>query len=474
MIVLFSAVCSCETFNDLFNSDDVPDDIRGAENLGAGYDVFDNYADVLDLKAKVLDFNKMEADGMIEYKPIEKGVFKTVSGTSIDEYAESLNTTTKLSGSYRYFSGAVETNFSQSSYSKTRHSFATVQSQINKHGLRVAPNYRAEDLIPYLTEKADEDINNPDMDPSQLFISYGTHCVTGLILGGRLDYSVTADMSKVNSSKSIKVFAEASFDAMFASASASNETVTESEMSSFREHMEKRLEIYGGAAEYGQNIINDNDYTAWINSIGENYIFCEFQDKGLIPIWDFCTDDTRKTEIEEAFADWAEQRQLHIGDEVFECIVDLQVLRADRWDDLPTTLEGGFKRMHHDLNEGAGGDFIALYYKLGYSNHPGGPINKVYTQNPSDGEGMSDGHFINVDLNDGAGGDYIYLIYQRGTDHPITGIVIEDGGNAWYSDGCGPTNTFYWVMQQNEPAQRQDLNEGAGGNYIYLGYTYDW
>lgn len=463
---------SCETINDFFNKGEIPEDIKGTENLGAGYDVFDNYADVLSLKAKILDVEAMDADGLIEYKTIDKGVFKTISGESIDEYASSLNTTTKLDGSYRFFSGSIETNFSQDRYQQTQHSFATVQSLVNKHGIRVGPNYHAVDLIPYLTAKAKEDINDPNYSGENLFAAYGTHCVTGLILGGRLDYSVTADMSKVESSKSIAVFAEASFDAMFASASASNSTVSSEEMASFNQQKEKRLEIYGGAAEYGQNIINDNDYSAWINSISTNYIFCDFQDQGLIPIWEFCDDATRKAELEESFDTWAEERQIIIGEQIVQCIVDLKVLTAGRWDDLPETLEGGYKIIGHDLNSGAGGDYIALYYKLGASNIEGGPINEIFIQNTSDGEGINGGTKIDVDLNKGAGGDFIYLVYKRGAERPITGIAIEDG-DKWYSDGCNSQNTFYWVMEQNNPSTKQDLNEGAGGNYIYIGYTYD-
>ena len=469
---------SCDKINDLINDDKVPDDIMGLENVGCGYDVFDKYADVLSIKASILDADQMNAAGILDFKKIEKGVFRTASGTTIDEYAASMSNTTKLSGEYKFFSGAVETNFSSSKYMYSEYSFATVQSLINKYGIRVGLNYSGDDLKQYLTTKARQDINNDQLSPSALFGMYGTHCVTGLVLGGRLDFSVSADMSKVNSTKSIKVFAEASFKSAFASASVSNEYVSDEEMSQFRSTEERRLEIYGGAAEYGQNIINDSDYQAWVSSIADNYVFCDFQEDGLIPIWEFCDSQTRKDALMAGFETWATEHSIETGTMPKNCILDLMVRTSSRWENLPETLEGGYVRINQDLNQGAGGDYIALYVKVGLDNDPNQlPVNKIFIQNTSDGEGRDSGSTkIDVDLNKGAGGDYLYLCYTRGKDHIIRAIdLLNQSGNTHsYSPRSVTTGqTWLWVMQQNYPNDRQDLNEDAGGNYIYLGYTYD-
>jgi hypothetical protein len=67
---------------------------------------------------------------------------------------------------------------------------------------------------------------------------------------------------------------------------------------------------------------------------------------------------------------------------------------------------------------------------------------------------------IPVDLNQGAGGDYIFLCYKKGVGAPITGLHI----------------TF---ESHTPPADRQwtrinvDLNRNAGGSYIWLWYTKD-
>lgn len=63
---------------------------------------------------------------------------------------------------------------------------------------------------------------------------------------------------------------------------------------------------------------------------------------------------------------------------------------------------------------------------------------------------------VGGDLNEGAGGDYIYLCVKRGTDvsKAINGLKIVMGKGAGAPAGYQKLN--------------EDLNKGAGGKYIYL------
>ncbi len=67
---------------------------------------------------------------------------------------------------------------------------------------------------------------------------------------------------------------------------------------------------------------------------------------------------------------------------------------------------------------------------------------------------------INVDLNQGAGGDFIFVCYKKGVGAPITGLYVTlDGGQP-------PAEPVYSKIDV-------DLNRNAGGDYIYLWYTKD-
>ncbi len=66
---------------------------------------------------------------------------------------------------------------------------------------------------------------------------------------------------------------------------------------------------------------------------------------------------------------------------------------------------------------------------------------------------------INADLNRDAHGKYIFLCYQNGLD--------EDDAIA---DITFITNSQ--TVPDGYVKMPQDLNEGAGGNYIWLAYSY--
>ena len=69
---------------------------------------------------------------------------------------------------------------------------------------------------------------------------------------------------------------------------------------------------------------------------------------------------------------------------------------------------------------------------------------------------------INVDLNQGAGGDYIYVCYKKGVGAPITGLAVT------VNDGLPPTDAAYTRINV-------DLNRNCGGDtaFIWLWYTKD-
>ncbi|MGE4289710.1 MAG: hypothetical protein AB7E36_13585 [Salinivirgaceae bacterium] len=135
-----------------------------------------------------------------------------------------------------------------------------------------------------------------------------------------------------------------------------------------------------------------------------------------------------------------------------------------------------WNRIPVDLNEGAGGYYIYLYYRKDPNSLP---IRDIVGIHQNTYLGYVD-DIINIhpqydiverygdkraDLNDGAGGDYIYLIYSKDLEDiygnsptsAIKNIAIVSGNSSGitYSD---------WAKVP------VDLNKGAGGKYIYLFY----
>jgi len=457
---------------------------KGVENLGCGYDVFEKYADVTIVKARLLDLNKLAEANLIEKKTIEKSVFTTSSGTTVSEYATSLQVQAELTGSYMYFSGAVRASFSQNRYSQQEYSYATVHSIIQKLSFRIPIDVSVSEIKNYLTETASSKLNDVSVSPATLFQTYGTHCMVGIIVGGRLDYNISAKSSDVTGGKSVGAYANYGFKSKFSSASISTETISESQWGTFSNSKEERLETYGGLSEYGQNIINDGDYNNWIQSINDNPVFCEFaSNNSLLPIWELCNSETRKTEIRDAYATWANDKKIIQTTTPHSCIIDLQVKTSGNWSSLADVInENGliYYKLGMDCNAGAGGDYIAIYYALGLDDGSASklPINSIKFQNHSVGESIPQGYVkaSDIDLNKGAGSDYIYLCFKRDTADPIRGLKLhdEDNGSDIFSKDVKTGAVFYDIMRQSNNNIKQDLNQGAGGHYIFMSYSTDY
>jgi len=459
---------------------------KGTENLGCGYDVFDKYADVSIVKARILDLNKLSNANLIEKKTIEKSVFTTSSGTTVNEYASSLQTQAELQGSFMFFSGAIRASFSESRYSRQEYSYATVHSAIQKLSFRIPMDVPTSDLKNYLTETAKNNINNSSYSPNSLFQTYGTHCMVGIIVGGRLDYNISAKSSDVTGSKSIGAYANFGFKTKFKSASISSETITDEQWNTFSNSKEERLETYGGKSEYGQNIINDGDYNNWINSIDENPVFCEFaSNNSLVPIWELCDNAARKTEIQNVYNSWAEEKKIQQTSTPHYCIIDLNVKSANTWGELPDVLQENnleYLKLGMDCNQGADGKYIAIYYALGLDDgttQNKTPINGILFVDQGEGENCPGDYEAlwgsERDLNRGAGGGFIYLAFKRGSDNPIRGIRLTNftTGGIQTSQDVKSNAKFYDIMRQSNRNEKQDLNNKAGGDFIFMSYSYD-
>ncbi len=454
-----------------------PDLISGMENLGSGYDVFEEFANASKVKAPVLDYKNLNSDGLVELKNLEHSTFHTTSGTSINQYSNSLGVSVGLEGSYMFFSGSVTTNFSQERYSYDSYSFATYHCTSNKYQLRLPIDWDATDLKKYLTSQAKTKLNDASIPATEIFRIYGTHCLTGVVVGGRLDYSISGQTSDVKTGVSVGVYAEASYSQGLGSGTLSTSVISQSEYNQFASNMEKHLEAYGGDSQYAHDIISKDDYTAWLSSIGNNMVFCDYTQNGLIPVWEFCDDASRKAALETAYATWATSRTIPVYPTPRHCILDVQVIEGANAAN-PYRINGrDYYRINSDLNYSCGSStpYIWLYYLAGLENDTIVPIAEVATRDVTDGETLPSGFVeIPVDLNKGVGGDVIHLIYRKRNNHSdqlISGLRVQ----SVYSSGTSVSNVWHVVPIQINPTSPQDLNEGASvcGNKVWLYWTDD-
>lgn len=141
-------------------------------------------------------------------------------------------------------------------------------------------------------------------------------------------------------------------------------------------------------------------------------------------------------------------------------------------------LEAGYTDIiRKDFNEDAGGDYIYIGMKR-TADKDDAVYDLLLTNNKRNPSDTVKGYTLvsKTDLNDGAGGDYIYL-YEKRRPASIGQTPLLDlwakGKN--YKDSIVATGekTHYEVCVTNQDGKILDLNEDAGGEYIYLVKVYE-
>lgn len=170
----------------------------------------------------------------------------------------------------------------------------------------------------------------------------------------------------------------------------------------------------------------------------------------------------------------------------------------------------GFIKINVDLNKGARGNYIYIWYKKGCGPAVTG-IQITFMDQMSEGLIKAGYHKIDKDLNAGAGGDFIYLWYCKDSQQyniPIVDLDVtvdaadeaEKFKNGWESPACDLNrNTkqkgnwiYLWLKREkttyicditasagfegsdllNDGYIRldEDTNRGGGGAYVFVWY----
>lgn len=117
-----------------------------------------------------------------------------------------------------------------------------------------------------------------------------------------------------------------------------------------------------------------------------------------------------------------------------------------------------------DFNQGAKGKFIYIYYQTSDSGKGISAIRFITGQNPNITP-PAGWQKVDVDLNAGAGGLYIYLCFQTNAESNYIGTMLSGYGDS--------VQNAFSDFGEAAVVMAQDINQGAGGKFIYLGYYYN-
>ncbi len=280
----------------------------GLDVLGFGYDVFGQYADQSSTKEfclftysgftnKPIGSNTYSVPKLVQLKNISKHITKTVSGSSLREYSKSLSAEVGLSVDAMFFSGSINSSYSQSSSGQTAHYYFTYMDANTKWRVSL-DNRNIEALKAMLDPQFKKDLNNPNVSPANLFETYGTHYVASAYLGGRADYTSVSDVSQNTNTQDIAVAVEAEYKAV-----SGNSKLSKSQSETLKNaKTTTKLVVTGGNSEFANDISDPVTYEKWASGIATMPVLCDFDKNSLRPIWELCNSSTRKAQLKAEFA----------------------------------------------------------------------------------------------------------------------------------------------------------------------------
>lgn len=440
--------------------------IPGLDSLGYGYNVFSLYASPKSVTFPLFNLGDAQTILVLEktylipktvtYQEILNGHYESYNSVSINDYLNQLNTTTQLSGQYNFYSGTLKTDFQMSELRHRKNEYTKIQDIIEKWKLTLP--FEAKDLIQLLRPEVHADINNKNLSGSDLFDKYGTHFLREIIVGAKCEYIASTDQINIKNKTNIKLITEAAYKDFTNQVQAELSTEIKNEINDFKRYSTITVNTLGGKPEYSNEIGLQGNYVKWIESINDYPVFCNFTPNSLLPIWRLCENEERQNQLISDYLEYAKNKSNPFSQ---YCITNVKVVK-----DMNPPAE--YELIDKDLNAGTGGEYIYLCYKQGLDDKtsdldsPITDLDIVVGSSEKDAKSKLKPGFIldPQDLNEGAGGKYVYLCYSKNkANDPVRSIQIIQGSSAQIP----PPEDYIKIPV--------DLNAGSGGKYIYLFYS---
>lgn len=456
-----------KTFKVNMTEKDIPIVMR----LGRGYDVFGKYAHVDSLKQAVLDIEKLIRDQKVEAIRYDEGYDSSITARSIRSYSSQMSSELEASGKYLCFGGSVKVNFDSSRTEQLDNYFSTYSWIVKKYGVYVDGTIN---LKNYLLPSAKQMINDENVSAKTVFSNFGHYVLVDSITGGRVDYSITASSRASTSFENFKIATKADFNAVVLKASGSGSYQNIQNRSEYEDSKLENAHSYGGGFAINTGSFkNDPDVLSkWERTLEEHGTLVEFGNttaKALVPIWELCSNPARAAYLK---AEFEKMNKAHANNNkwpVEKYVVGVAfVYGPDEWS-ARAQCPPGYQLYNADLNAGSGGAYIYLCYKLG--ENPNDAITDFFmeyrgssasttTTTVSHNANNVPYTRIGLDLNLGAGGDFIYLWYTKAKTLP----PVKDMGVAFGNVGWPDYDSVCWLNTQS-PA---DVNKSVGGETIII------
>lgn len=278
--------------------------------LGYGYDVTGLYCHPSGVRAHVIDIHRFLENGAdadrYERKVGTSSDTKIIAAENAEEYCVKL--TTKLEVDVKYkklFSGALSLKFDYNNTCSSKYSFGSFFLIMRKASVSLVADDA--DLQPYLSAQFLKDFLSKPC--TTLIRLYGTHLMTNIVLGGRLEVLCRSIIEHTEKEKVIGAGIKASYKKIL---NASADVTYDESLVKNNKELQVNIETIGG--DPSKCIIDSFDYTkasgdlksnfaSWQNSLNDSNMTLVDMEKGsLIPLVDLIPDEPIYKNKKEEFA----------------------------------------------------------------------------------------------------------------------------------------------------------------------------
>ncbi|WP_443936964.1 MAC/perforin domain-containing protein [Pedobacter sp. MW01-1-1] len=283
--------------------------------LGYGYDVTGRLANAESSRLQVINIKKYvdENSSLYRYNDDVYESFDYSSGENAESYSTSMAQKYSATASFlKLFKAELNASFDKKSSYSSKYSYASVRKMIKQKNLKIY--YTTDNLITnYLTDQFRSDLNT--LSPSDLIFRYGTHVLTDIELGARLDMNYEAQTNSSQKEEAAKAGAVLSAAKIF-SVKADISTNNSYASSNFNQTLYYNTVGGDGTKPLVGTITLDN--TAIKLSIAEwqstctkdNAALIKIGKEGFIPLQDLIADPVKKQQVKDAIERYIADRQV--------------------------------------------------------------------------------------------------------------------------------------------------------------------
>ncbi|KAI0685506.1 hypothetical protein BC835DRAFT_1421150 [Cytidiella melzeri] len=298
-----------------------PDCIPGMWTLGATYVVLGGkYADPTSIIQQVMDwgkcnFRQQEYGGKTYSVPLVVNFsrntgsdYYSCSGTSATEYIEELSFHAGFKVGFPGFSSSASVDFSKSEMQSLSNAFTRVTHEVTHYSLSLSP---PSEIIPLLRPSFVDALDN--MDPSELYDTYGTHILSSILMGGRALFLTATDTRSYSSEISFSASAQISASYKLAVGTLELSAKARAAMNSFNDSSEFSITTRGGDPRYG-NLDFLRNVEDWAASVIEYPEFIEFGPSPCLRgLWEFASTPDRRNLLKQAYETCVTNFNPHLG-----------------------------------------------------------------------------------------------------------------------------------------------------------------